>query len=260
MKQTIYEEIQRMSLLSKYDNSKTLSEQTSSITPEQQIAYDFYDVAAKGPGTNPTKMLDAIKKINSADLFWKVNDGVKKNSGGMDIAAVINDELDSNNLFTAQSIFNHLKSIGIVSTYGYNGKNYTKNTFKVTTTPAESKAKLDASNAYYAGEADKAMAASKSKNTQKPKTTITIPTELKDENGIKLFQDWLDTNAKGWAQGYRDGIINKGQNGGGYGKFGPRTQKAWATYKSKYLTPTAQSAEQPVEPTQAAYRAGNDVK
>jgi len=79
---------------------------------------------------------------------------------------------------------------------------------------------------------------------QKP---LPIPLQLKDQNGVKAFQDWLDINAKGWASGYKDGIINKGQNGGGYGKFGPRTQKAWATaaYKNKYLQSVSPQALAP---------------
>jgi len=63
----------------------------------------------------------------------------------------------------------------------------------------------------------------------------TPPVQLQSVEGVKSFQDWLDTNAKGWATGYKDGIINKGQNGGGYGRYGPRTLKAWNTYKDKYL-------------------------
>ena len=69
---------------------------------------------------------------------------------------------------------------------------------------------------------------------------VKTPPELKD---VKAFQDWLDNyhgddkegQGKGWATGYKDGIINKGQNGKGYGFYGPRTQKAWATYKDQYL-------------------------
>lgn len=68
-----------------------------------------------------------------------------------------------------------------------------------------------------------------------PKKSVTPPIQLKDEDGVKLFQDWLDENAPGWATGYKDGILNKGQNGGGYGRFGPRTQKAWSKYKDQYL-------------------------
>jgi hypothetical protein len=60
----------------------------------------------------------------------------------------------------------------------------------------------------------------------------TIPSELKNIEGVKLFQDWLDVNAKGWAKDFANGILNKSA---GYGNFGPRTQKAWKTYGRKYL-------------------------
>lgn len=64
----------------------------------------------------------------------------------------------------------------------------------------------------------------------KPKVKRIVPPELKNlENGIKKFQDWLDDNLPNWATGYKDGKINKGQNGGGYGTYGPRTEKAWKT-------------------------------
>lgn len=62
------------------------------------------------------------------------------------------------------------------------------------------------------------------------------PSELATVEGIKGFQDWLDTNHPGWATGYKDGVVNKGKNGGGYGSFGPRTSKAWASYKNDYLS------------------------
>jgi hypothetical protein len=72
-------------------------------------------------------------------------------------------------------------------------------------------------------------------NASNKKTVTPTPLQLKNVDGIKNFQDWLDVNVKGWATGYKDGIINKGQNGGGYGTYGPRTQKAWTQYKDKYL-------------------------
>jgi hypothetical protein len=77
------------------------------------------------------------------------------------------------------------------------------------------------------------------------KVVIPTPRELKDTNGIKLFQDWLDVNVKGWAVGYKDGVLNKGQNGKGYGSFGPRTQKAWNTNGSKFLS---RDTEKPTAP------------
>jgi hypothetical protein len=71
-------------------------------------------------------------------------------------------------------------------------------------------------------------------NQQKQaQVTPSIPTELKDINGVKAFQDWLDTNHKGWATGYGGGVLNK--TGRGYGRMGPRTTKAWGQYKTEYL-------------------------
>jgi hypothetical protein len=64
---------------------------------------------------------------------------------------------------------------------------------------------------------------------------IEPPTQLSNPKNVKLFQDWLDQNAKGWATGYKEGIINRGQNGGGYGNFGSRTSNAWKKYGNQYL-------------------------
>ena len=315
MNKLILEEIQRMNLLSKYDSSKTLNEQTAQITPEMQIAYDFYDKASKNAGTNPNLMRTSISQIKDANQFWVVNDLVKKNSGGMDIAAVINDELDSNNLFTVQSIVNHLKSKGITSTYTYNGKNFNKNTFKITTVAGKS----DLAQAAAAGlpewtktfpclvdrgtmkpssnpkavsftntngeiyffyddksflyiypdkkelkgtfgcvnnklliNTDKDLQWSKDGEWQSIKTlkgvTVTpkTPPELKDKKAVMAFQDWLDINAKGCATGYKEGIINRGQNGRGYGTYGPRTIAAWGKYKTNYLTSAAKLTAAPV--------------
>jgi len=65
-------------------------------------------------------------------------------------------------------------------------------------------------------------------NQQSPK----IPSELKDIEGVKKFQDWLDKNKAGWATGFPDGKLNKA---GGYGRFGPRTTKAWSSYGQEYM-------------------------
>ena len=60
-----------------------------------------------------------------------------------------------------------------------------------------------------------------------------LPTELKDSEGVKKFQDWLDKNHVGWAWGYAGEVLNK--MGKGYGRMGPRTCKAWSQYKDEYL-------------------------
>lgn len=50
----------------------------------------------------------------------------------------------------------------------------------------------------------------------------------------KKFQDWLDVKHKGWAVGYKNGILNKGA---GYGKypFGNLTNTAWNTFGSEFV-------------------------
>ena len=68
-------------------------------------------------------------------------------------------------------------------------------------------------------------------------STASIPAELKD---VKAFQDWLDKTHPGWHDKYNTlgGIVSKG-----YGKFGPRTTKAWATYKDEYLNGSTATAD-----------------
>jgi hypothetical protein len=66
-------------------------------------------------------------------------------------------------------------------------------------------------------------------NKQKP---VPIPPELKDENGVRAFQTWLDTNKAGWATGFTGGKLNRA---GGYGRFGPRTSRAWSSYGNEYI-------------------------
>jgi hypothetical protein len=279
-----------------YDGGEDILNQTptspSSSTKEEGIASLFYDDGAKGPGTNPDEMLSAIKQINSADLFWKVNDLVKTKSGGMDIAGVINDEFESGNYKYITEIINWLKGIKINANADMYSNSWKIRSFKITTKPAESKSDdtptpttdpyskfpcvkkhrkavkgkdVDGNDIYtingvvYYGNGRKRLSNGtmanytcndpEFKGKSKP---VAIPDELIDAEGVMKFQDWLDTNAAGWATGYKDGIIKKGENGGGYGKFGPRTQKAWnnPTYKDGYLkslqTPTEST---PIEDT-----------
>jgi hypothetical protein len=64
---------------------------------------------------------------------------------------------------------------------------------------------------------------SQQKGTQ-PVKTIQIPNELKNVEGVKKFQDYLDQNYPKWHNKY--GTLKKDVNKG-YGKFGPRTSKWW---------------------------------
>lgn len=223
MDKLILEEIQRMKLLSKYDNSKTLSEQAQ--TPEQAIAQQIYKVTSQTTGTNEKGLVDAIKQIKSATQLKQVDDALAAMSRVGGISATINDELGNSDVPTVRDIENHLKTIGANVNSGLSPTAKTGNFsggFNITHGATAGAAQKGA-------EAVKQKVAGGNKQAAKP---VATPPELKD---IKAFQDWLDTNAKGWATGYKEGIINKGQNGGGYGKFGPRTQKAWATYKDQFL-------------------------
>jgi hypothetical protein len=67
------------------------------------------------------------------------------------------------------------------------------------------------------------------------KLFIDVPPELDTEDEIKKFQDWLDANKPNWCTGYKDGKLDKGKNGKGYGLLGPRTQTAWQNYQKDYI-------------------------
>jgi len=63
------------------------------------------------------------------------------------------------------------------------------------------------------------------------KITMALGGPLKTKQ-TQDFQDWLDINQPGWADGYDNGTLNKGK---GYGNFGPLTTKAFDKYKDSYF-------------------------
>lgn len=78
-------------------------------------------------------------------------------------------------------------------------------------------------------------AQTKAKGTSMSSKPGTTPAELKDTEGIKKFQQWLDTNKAGWATGYKGGKVG---NQKGFGLFGKRTSNAWNQYGQEYLKST----------------------
>jgi hypothetical protein len=127
-------------------------------TPEAKIAREFYQ-SASGPGTREGDMLKSIQSIKSAVQFWKVNELVKNlpaNSGKLDIAGVINDELGLQDLEDVKKIAESLiTTAGITATYGEEDrklnsggtvKQFKENSFKITSQPvvAKTAAELDA--------------------------------------------------------------------------------------------------------------------
>jgi hypothetical protein len=143
MEKLILEEIQRMNLLSKYDNLKTLSEQAN---PVLDIAKEIH-ASVSGPGTNEEKLIYAIIKIKNAQEFSLVNSELKKMYSNLDVAGWINDDMGADNLETVKAISNHLKSKGVNNTYeitkGMDANRkpvdyFKNNSFKILATPAAS--------------------------------------------------------------------------------------------------------------------------
>ena len=252
MDRLIQEELERMKLLSNYDNSRTLSEQlknnpadkfnvlpkvTTPLSPNQQaamnagygpVAVDKADeLAAQGKlnALSPVKSPEpkstgkpevkgkpmVTKPANPADKFNVLPSGQSKPSGKPTKPSSQSTTGGQPMVYkqpTAADKFNEKQQSLGQAPSAVNPSNLTK-------------------------QGQGKPVANKPSGVSKPATPA--PIQLKDVNGVKSFQDWLDTNVKGWAKGYKDGMINKGQNGGGYGKFGPRTQKAWSQYKDQYL-------------------------
>jgi len=79
------------------------------------------------------------------------------------------------------------------------------------------------------------------KSTTEKGVVIPIPSELKDVEGVKKLQDWLDKNHPGWHDKYKTLDRNKGR---GYGKFGPRTKKWWDLLKDDFLVPDTKNSKE----------------
>jgi hypothetical protein len=138
-----------------------LNEQTSRIkqmmgllkeattTPDEKIAYDFYS-GAYGPGSNLYGMGEALKKITSTAQFAIVNASVKKQSGKLDIAGIINDECEGDDTKSIKAFIAILAKIGITAsaTFTKEGGYYTPFTFKIAT-PAVPAASTLATNGWW---------------------------------------------------------------------------------------------------------------
>jgi hypothetical protein len=115
---------------------------------------------------------------------------------------------------------------GIISAGGgWNGKKWDDYTKGVSATQDEieiARRKCDGVTEYPNSEG-------KDVKTLSTVTIVAPPKFLKNTEGVKAFQDWLDINKKGWLNG---GELNKK---GGYGRFGPSTTKAWNSYKDEYM-------------------------
>jgi hypothetical protein len=174
-----------------------LSEQTLSV--DEQIAKQFYDIGAWDAGTDPDEMFNALNKITSAAQFWKVNELVKnrpRNSGKLDIAGVINDEFgyehtiagaSDSNTQDLDKIIAKLTTLGITSTIKKDsaGTNYVDDTFKITSKPVVVVANTNN------GLTDAAIACIKQYGEPKPaKTPGFVFVNTKDDESVFFSKDY----------------------------------------------------------------------
>jgi hypothetical protein len=199
------EALETIKLRMNYDSSKTLNENVV-VLKEQDIAKDvetINDELGATFNTDEQEVVDILKKYNTSGKFnqflSKFKEITKKDLG----AAFGNSFAPASDKTEWKELTDHLKSIGVSL------KHEVKNGQNMTTIGGGGGVKKDGGGG------------------GTPQTTM--PSELKS---VTEFQDWLDKNKPGWHDKYN----TLGKNAAkGYGKFGPRTSKAWSTYKDEYL-------------------------
>ena len=203
------EALETIKLRMNYDSSKTLNENVV-VLKEQDIAKDvetINDELGATFNTDEQEVVDILKKYNTSGKFnqflSKFKEITKKDLG----AAFGNSFAPASDKTEWKELTDHLKSIGISLKHqvGKAGENIT--TIGGGGTPTEG-------------------------GGGGGTTQTTMPSELKD---VKAFQTWLDKNKPGWHDKYNTLGTDPAK---GYGKFGPRTSKAWSTYKDEYLKGT----------------------
>ena len=203
------EALETIKLRMNYDSSKTLTENVSIIKEQVDISGDIRDIKDElgSFNTDESEIIKIIQKYKTKANFQKLADSYKEKYG-TDFGTSLYSAINSNDPTESKQLTDHLSSLGI--------------NVKAQQAPGERAGTWQWALDFVGS----APAADPNKKQQ---TTTNIPTELKD---VKAFQDWLDKNKPGWHDKYN----TLGKNAAkGYGKFGPRTSKAWSTYKDEYL-------------------------
>lgn len=220
MKYNIQEELEKFKLLTKYDSSKTLSENIEVI--EEQVA----GIGLAQPGMsggfslsspqNTTSSAAQSGKVTKTTTQSPVSFTDITGAGIPELLTQKNSPENVNNdrIKMIQSVFCKLKKqpngtvldTEIVTIPGTMIKNWAdfKAVQKVTDAEIVEVQKL----------------------CPKPKVVIPIPPELNNVAGVQAFQDWLDGNVTNWATDYPGGKVSKSPKLG-YGMFGRRTQSQW---------------------------------
>jgi hypothetical protein len=242
MKYNIQEELEKFKLLTKYDSSKTLNENNQMIQVEQTMGYvPPTKTAATPAATTPATQTPAnTTNVTSFQRpqFKELLESCKSRptpKTNLDADAVAKlayagiSGLGTNNE-NIKSAFDKLNTVDDFCAFSNKYFELYKETiydalFNETFLNFAPSVGISLARIV---QSDKLNAST----VKKPKVVIPIPTELKDIDGVKSFQDWADANQAGWATGFPEGKLNKGA---GYGAFGPRTQKAWTAYDQEYL-------------------------
>ena len=242
MSNILNEELGRMKSLFHYQKGKVISEQANKYSsPEEEIFYTLAR-AVGGPGTNMERLKQAFGLFRDGAQLVAIEKMMQERPiyGYKNISGLLRGELEQDN----QKDFAELqklvapKGITLAATTQKSASGFPFVNMKSITVSAPTQVATPSSGTTTSG----ATASTGSTVTKKVAPKKVAPP--KEMGKITDFQDWLDENksdaklgaGKGWATGYTGGVINQGKNGGGYGSYGPRTQKAWAAYRQEYLT------------------------
>ena len=210
-KYTPEEKLERIKLFMKYDSSKTLNENKSiveQIDPSGDIR-DINDEINSTFNSDEQSIVNTIKKYTNMSDFNKLLSSYKEKYGkdlGDALGMTLSQYSDKKEW---ADLKNHLATFGVeLGSETYNKGNNVRVVFKGGQVKKDQNTKTDQN------------------------TNVTAPVIPKELTDVKAFQDWLDKNHPGWHDKYK--TLNS-DVAKGYGKYGPRTTKAWAQYKDEYL-------------------------
>ena len=239
------EALQRIKLMMEYDSSKTLTENKKVIKEQSsscQNSMTYSELREKADEAgNIVKKMDAVfvrmgyGEERASELYTIVKSLVDKN---------VLDDLTNECVNAIDKFKQNFKTTGSRGWFvgGFDlEKKLNEFISGYYSDDEESKRYLNATLKLLNNQTSTIKKEDKPEEKKKPKTgkdggtkqqTPQIPSELKDVEGVKKFQDWLDKNKAGWATGFPGGKLNQA---GGYGRFGPRTTKAWSSYGPEYI-------------------------
>jgi hypothetical protein len=273
------ESLQRIKLMMGYSLNDTLKENAKNLgvllSEQLDISGDIRDIndEIKNFNSDEDLLVTIIKKYNNKSDFQKMLNAYKERYN-VDLGIDLHRAIGTNDKTESAEIIKHLGEIGITAktgptgdkrgTFGWffemgDGKNLKQvsprqqninNIFCSVkdgiivnpTSKSNGKTWESWKSVYKVTDAEIEIAKKSCGGSDKiTRPQPQIPEKLKDIDGVKKFQDWLDDNVANWADGFKNGKL---EGGPGYGRFGPRTQRQWNNkdVQNKFLN-KGQSAE-----------------